>query len=177
MSRWETTSAKTRQLVFMGLLVAIGTLSSHVMAIPVLGAKAFPVQHAINVTAGVLLGPAQSVLVATAIATLRNLLGTGTPLAFPGSMIGALLAGLAYEFTGYPWAACIGEVVGTGFLGALLSYPVAKWLLGKSVAALAYVVPFTLSSALGALIGLFVVVALLQAGVATARSKIGGKQP
>lgn len=174
--RSAETSNRIRDLVLMGLLVAIGTLSSHVMAIPVLGAKAFPVQHGINVIAGVLLGPAQGVLVAAAIAVLRNMLGTGTLLAFPGGMVGALLAGLAYRFTGQVWAACAGEVIGTGVIGALLAYPIARWLLGRSVAAFAYVAPFLLSSTLGAVLGFLVVVALLEAGIEAARpTKIGGK--
>jgi len=154
---------KTRQIAIMGLLTATGTLSSHILAIPVAGAKVFPVQHAVNVISAVTLGPSHAVAVAFGIALLRNFLGTGTLLAFPGSMIGAFVAGRAYRATGAVWWAACGEVFGTGVLGALVSYPIARVLMGKDVAALAYVLPFGTSSMAGALIGSVVLVALRRA--------------
>ncbi|MGE5484736.1 MAG: energy coupling factor transporter S component ThiW [Ignavibacteriales bacterium] len=156
---------KTRDLVLIGLLIGIGTLSAHVLAIPVAGARVFPVQHAINVIAGVLLGPGAGVTIAFTVGLLRNVLGTGTLLAFPGGMVGALLAGYAYRLAKKPWAAALGEVFGTGVLGAMLAYPFARMVLGHSVMALAYVVPFSLSSVTGAVIGLLLLVTLRSAGV------------
>jgi len=157
---------KVRNLVFMGILVAIGTLSAHIAAIPVAGAKVFPVQHAINVVVGVFLGPGQAVLVAFGIGLLRNMIGTGTPLAFPGGMIGAFFAGWLYQLSGKPWMASVGELFGTGLVGALVSYPVAQFILGKPAAALTYVVPFSMSSGVGALLGLGLVVTLQNTEVA-----------
>ncbi|MDP2857331.1 MAG: energy coupling factor transporter S component ThiW [Bacillota bacterium] len=159
---------KVRNLVFMGILVAIGTLSAHIAAIPVAGSKVFPVQHAINVVAGVFLGPGQAVLVAFGTGLLRNMLGTGTPLAFPGGMIGAFFAGLFHQMTGKAWMASAGELLGTGLIGALVSYPIAQFILGKPAAALTYVVPFSMSSAVGALLGLGLVVTLRNTEVARA---------
>jgi energy coupling factor transporter S component ThiW len=157
---------RVRNLVFMGILVAIGTLSAHITAIPVAGAKVFPVQHAINVVTGVFLGPGQAVLVAFGIGLLRNMIGTGTPLAFPGGMIGAFFAGLLYRASGKAWMASAGELFGTGLIGALVSYPIAQYVLGKPAAALTYVVPFSMSSGVGALIGLGLVVTLRNTEVA-----------
>ncbi|MCR3922049.1 MAG: energy coupling factor transporter S component ThiW, partial [Firmicutes bacterium] len=89
---------KIRKLTGMALLIAMGTAAGiFSIPIPLLGAKVAPVQHAINVLAAVLFGPGPAVMVAFLIALLRNLLGTGTILAFPGGMIGALVAGLAYR--------------------------------------------------------------------------------
>ena len=79
----------------------------------------------------------------------RNLLGTGTLLAF-GGMVGALLAGLAYRIFCREYAAAAGEIFGTGILGALLAFPLARYILGHEVMALAYIVPFALSSTTGA---------------------------
>ncbi|MFZ0135063.1 MAG: energy coupling factor transporter S component ThiW [Desulfobacterales bacterium] len=61
--------------------------------IPVGITKCFPAQHMINVLAAVMLGPAYAVGIAFAAAFLRNILGLGTLLAFPGGMIGAVLVG------------------------------------------------------------------------------------
>ncbi|HHV56609.1 MAG TPA: energy coupling factor transporter S component ThiW [Firmicutes bacterium] len=144
----------------MALLVALGTATARVAWFSVGVAKATPVQHAINVMAAVLLGPERAVVVAFLIGLLRNLLGVGSLLAFPGGMVGALLAGTLYRLTGRTWAAPVGELVGTGLLGALLAYPVAKYLLGASGAAFMFVFPFALSSGVGAIVGFAIVSAL-----------------
>ncbi len=156
---------KLRSMLYVALLASVATASSHVASIPVAGARVFPVQHAVNVVSGVILGPSGAVLVAFVAAVLRNLLGTGTLLAFPGGMIGALLAGLVYRKTKTLWLTPLGEIVGTGIFGATLGYPVARFLLGRSVAAFTYVVPFMMSSVAGAVLGALVVVALAQTPV------------
>ncbi|KUK10482.1 MAG: ThiW protein [Clostridia bacterium 41_269] len=140
----------TRKLALMALFVAIGTITAHVIWFPAGPAKAYPMQHAINVLSAVLLGPWEAGLVALVIGILRNLFGLGTIFAFPGGIVGALLAGFMYYIFKKDIAAVIGEVIGTGIIGALLSFPIAKFFLGQEVAAFAFVVPFMVSSAAGA---------------------------
>ena len=89
----------TKKLVFSSMLIAIGTLLGHVIYIPVGVAKCFPIQHTINVISAVLLGPYFAILNAFSISLLRNILGTGSILAFPGSIFGALLASFLYKKT------------------------------------------------------------------------------
>lgn len=144
---------KTRYLTVAALLVAIGTLSAHLIYLPVGGARIFPVQHAINVLAGVLLGPWWAAGTAFAISLLRNLVGTGSLMAFPGSIFGAFLAGLLFQKTHKKVFAALGEVVGTGFIGALVAFPIARFLLGLDVAAFFYVAPFLSSTVGGSIIG------------------------
>ncbi len=48
--------ARTHRLVLMAVLVAIGTATAGTLWFPAGVAKAYPVQHAINVLAAVLLG-------------------------------------------------------------------------------------------------------------------------
>jgi len=142
-----------RKIVAVGLLVALGTVAAP-FSIPVGVAKVYPVQHAINVLAGALLGPGAAVLAAVLTSTLRNLIGTGTLLAFPGSIFGALLAGLAFRLLKRDYFAALGEVLGTGLIGALAAFPLAKWLLGFIGLAYAFIIPFALSSLAGSIIGL-----------------------
>jgi energy coupling factor transporter S component ThiW len=146
----------TRKLTGMALLVAMGAAFG-VFYIPMGAAKVFPVQHAINVIAAVLLGPGPAVLVAFCIAVLRNMLGIGTIMAFPGGMIGAFVAGMVYRMVRRDYAAAIGEVFGTGVLGALAAFPLARFILGRDVLALAFVVPFAISSLGGAILGLITI--------------------
>lgn len=81
-----------------------------------------------------------------AAALIRNVLGLGSLLAFPGSMIGALLCGLAYKACPKLPVAYVGEVFGTGILGGLASYPIAAFVMGNTKAALFTFVPSFLVS-------------------------------
>jgi len=142
---------QVKQLTGIALLVAVGSLTGF-LSMPLLGARLFPIQHAINVLAAVRFGPVAAVTVAFAVAVLRNALGIGTVLAFPGGMFGALIAGVLYRMSGRVPFAVLGEVLGTGVLGALAAFPLARLVLGRDVLAYTYIIPFTLSSAAGALV-------------------------
>ncbi|WP_208590386.1 energy coupling factor transporter S component ThiW [Gracilibacillus suaedae] len=147
---------RTLLLTMMAVFIAIGTIGSQFLWFPTGIAKAYPVQHAVNVMAAVTLGPAPAVIIAFTIGLLRNLLGIGTLLAFPGGMIGALLAGYLYRWTRKKGLASVGEIIGTGVIGALLSVPFAKILMGSSVGALAFLPGFLVSSVTGSIIGLLI---------------------
>lgn len=146
----------TRKLTAMALFVAVGTITAHLIWFPAGPAKAYPMQHAINVLAAVLLGPIEAGVIAIVIGALRNFLGLGTIFAFPGGLFGALTAGLLYRLFRKDAAAVFGEIIGTGIIGALVSFPIAKFLLGQEAAAFAFVVPFTISSMAGAILAFIV---------------------
>jgi len=141
-----------RHLALAGMLAALATLSAHLIWFPAGVARAFPVQHAVNVVAGVLLGPWTATAIALVVGILRNALGLGTPLAFPGGMIGAFLAGWAYRRFRTYGAAIAGEVIGTGILGALASVPVAHLVMGRAVGVLAFVPGFLVSTVSGSIL-------------------------
>ena len=148
----EATRARTKKIVLCGIFIAIATILGS-FSIPVPGgAKAAPVQHLINVISAVVLGPIYGIACAFTSSLLRNILGVGSLLAFPGSMVGVLLAGLAYKKFNKIEFAVIGEVIGTGIIGALLAYPVTALIIGKEVALFVYIVPFTISSVVGSII-------------------------
>ncbi len=147
---------KTKKLVFSAMLAAMGILTGSVIYIPVGVSKCFPVQHAINVICAVFLGPVYALITSFCIALTRNLLGTGSIMAFPGSMAGAFLASIVYKQTKSYFGAAAGEIVGTGIIGALIAAPLSRLLMGSEAGALLYVVPFLLSSTSGAVIGLLI---------------------
>ncbi|MCL6522404.1 MAG: energy coupling factor transporter S component ThiW [Firmicutes bacterium] len=158
----------------MALMTALGTLLSQFLVIPVGPAKVQPVQALVNVVGAVLYGPWGAFWVAAAISTLRNLLGVGTPLAYPGSLFGALLAGFAWRRTRNLPLTGLGELVGTGLIGALAGYPLALLVMHKPVGALALVAAFTPSSAAGVLVGLLVTGLLRRAGLLAGRPAPAG---
>ena len=131
-----------KKLVTSGMMVAL-TVALSGLYIPVGASKCFPIQHMMNVLAAVLLGPGWGVGIAFASSLIRNLMGTGSLLAFPGSMVGALCCGLVYQKTKKYIPTFIAEVFGTGVLGGMLAYPVALFT---------YVIPFLVSTAGGTLI-------------------------
>ena len=155
-----------KKIALSGLLCAVAVVGS-MISFPVFGSQCAPVQHMVNVICAVFLGPAYGVGVAFAASLLRNLFGLGTLMAFPGSMIGALLCGLIYwKFKNLP-ATLFGEVFGTGVLGGLCAYPVAIWFMGKSVADIAfyaYIVPFLISTVVGTAIAGALVFSLQKTG-------------
>lgn len=140
----------TKKIVLSGILIAIATVLG-TFSIPILGAKASPIQHFVNVIAGVSLGPIYGVACAFISALIRNILATGSILAFPGSMVGVFFAGILYKKFKKIEFAVIGEVIGTGIIGAMLAYPLAAFVLGKEVALFVYIVPFSISAILGSI--------------------------
>ena len=152
----------TKKLALADVLCAVAVVGS-MFSFPVFGSKCAPVQHMVNVLCAVLLGPWYGVAVAFVASLLRNLLGLGSLMAFPGSMCGALLCGILYHKTKNLLATLCGEVFGTGIIGGLLAWPVAVFLMGKAagdIAFYAYIVPFLVSTVGGSIIAGVVLIAL-----------------
>ena len=155
--------SSVKKLAVAAILVAVAVVGS-MFSFPVLASRCSPVQHMVNILCAVLLGPWYGFAAAFLASLLRNLLGLGTLLAFPGSMVGALLCGLMYHKTRSLLATCGAEVFGTGVLGGLAAWPVAVFLLGKTAAVYAYIGPFLVSTAGGAIIAGAVLFALKRSG-------------
>lgn len=138
-------SETVKKTVISGMMVALIIILSG-FYIPIGASKCFPVQHMMNVLAAVILGPWWGVGIAFVASLIRNMMGTGTLLAFPGSMVGALCCGLMYQATKKLVPTYFSEIIGTGVLGGLLAYPVAAYVMGKEAALFAYVLPFLVST-------------------------------
>lgn len=149
-----------RKLTLMALLVAIAVAGSTFVSIPTGVARAYPIQHAINVISAIFLGPVPTVMIALMTAIIRIITGTGSLLAIPGSVIGALLAALAFKYSNKMWLASVGEIVGTGIIASFVAVPYAKLLMGTSVAALFFLPAFLMSSVIGAVLGCVIAISL-----------------
>lgn len=158
-------SQNIKKLALTAIFAALAVVGS-VFSVPVFGSKCAPVQHLVNIMCAVFLGPWYGLACAFIAALIRNLLGLGTLLAFPGSMCGALLSGLMYKLFRRLPAAYIGEVVGTGIIGGMLAYPIASLIMGNPNAALfTFVVPFLISTVGGTIIAVFICGAMAKAGI------------
>ncbi|MBR2490089.1 MAG: energy coupling factor transporter S component ThiW [Ruminiclostridium sp.] len=159
--------ANTKKLAIAGVFCAVAVVGS-LFSFPVLGSKCAPVQHMVNILCGVLLGPGYAVGTAFGAALIRNLLGLGSLMAFPGSMFGALVCGVVYAKTRSIPGALLGEVFGTAVLGGLCAYPVAILFMGQKAADLAfyaYIIPFLISTAAGAVLSAVLICSLKRSGV------------
>ena len=150
------------KLALAGVLCAVSVVGS-MFSFPVFGSKCAPVQHMVNILCAVLLGPWWGVGVAFVASLLRNLLGLGSLMAFPGSMCGALLCGVVF----WKWKKLIptlvAEVFGTGVIGRLLAYPVGILFMNVdagSVAFTAYIIPFLISTVAGSVLAGVLIFAL-----------------
>ncbi len=148
-----------RNLVLAGILIAVCVVCSP-LSIPVGASKCFPVQHLVNILAAVVLGPFYGAAMAFITSCIRIAIGTGTLLAFPGSMLGALICGLVYKHSRNIPLTCIGELFGTSVVGGLAAYPIAVYLMSKQAALFAYILPFFISSAGGTVIAAMLLFAL-----------------
>lgn len=168
-----------QKLTTAALLCAVAVVGSLVV-VPVFGSKCAPVQHMVNVLCAVLLGPWYGVGVAFAASLIRNLFGLGSLMAFPGSMFGALLCGIAYWKIRKIFPTLLAEVFGTAVLGGLCAYPVAILLMGKEAGEIgfyAYVIPFLISSAAGAILSGMLVYSLRRMKVLSAmQARLNGKR-
>lgn len=146
-----------KKLVLTALLAAIAVVGS-MLSFPVFGSKCAPVQHIVNVFCAVFVGPWWGLACAFVASLIRNLMGLGTLLAFPGSMCGVLLASLLYKYGKKLPLAYIGEIFGTSVIGGMLAFPIARLIMNNSAAALfTFVVPFLISTAAGTIIAAVII--------------------
>ena len=156
-------NTKTRKLIFTAVLAAIGYVLTPIFRIP---GWAAPMQHLINVTGVVLLGPAYG-FACSALLTAMKLILMGEDLfSIPGGLIGAFLAGVMYKKFGKRWAAAIGEIFGTGILGAMCSYPLSAFYYGNAgVSLFTYIPAFMISTCFGTLCAVILLNFMRKAGV------------
>ena len=154
-----------KKLTLTAIFAAISVVGS-MFSFPVFGSKCAPVQHLVNVLCAVTVGPWWGLAQAFTASLIRNIAGLGTVLAFPGSMCGVLFAGLLYKALKKLPLAYAGEVIGTGLIGGMLAFPIAKFIMGNGAAAIfTFVVPFLISTCGGTIIAIIITIPLKQTGV------------
>lgn len=142
-----TENKKLIKLIFMAMMIAIGVVIS-----PILRVEGMcPMAHLINVTCAVFIGPFPSLVCAALIGIIRMIFMGIPPLALTGAIFGAFFSGLFYRLSkGKIFFAVLGEIFGTGIIGAIISYPVMTYIWGRDGLTWFFYVP---SFVAGTLIG------------------------
>ncbi|MDY6346257.1 MAG: energy coupling factor transporter S component ThiW [Succiniclasticum sp.] len=172
MTAAQRSDARVYRLVVMAMLIGLGVVIS-----PILRVEGMcPMAHLINITGAVLLGPWYSFVIAAIIGILRMTLMGIPPLALTGAVFGATLSGILYRLSGGRlWTAVVGEIIGTGLIGAMASYPVMTLLYGRTGLTWMFYVPsFIMGTLIGGTIAFFLLSALRRRGTLRAiQHKLG----
>ncbi len=121
-------SKKLLKSVMLSMLVALGVVISPILRIEGM----CPMAHFINIICSVFLGPWYSLSCAVLIGIIRMSIMGIPPIALTGAVFGAFLSGALYRLSkGRLFMAVLGEIIGTGIIGALASYPVMSFIWGK----------------------------------------------
>ncbi|HIW38377.1 MAG TPA: energy coupling factor transporter S component ThiW [Candidatus Jeotgalicoccus stercoravium] len=154
----------TKNMSLTAVLVALNVVLGTFISIPLGVIRAAPMQHLINVLGAVLTGP-WVIVQALISSTIRILMGTGTVFSYPGSVIGAALAYVLYHYSKKLPLAAVGEVIGTGVIGALSIYPLMLILDLDTNIYMVMALAFLVSSILGASVSYFILLQLEKRGL------------
>lgn len=169
-----TENKKLIRLIFMAMMIAIGVVIS-----PILRVEGMcPTAHLINVTCSVFLGPFPSLICASLIGIIRMIFMGIPPLALTGAIFGAFFSGLFYRISkGKILFAVLGEIFGTGIIGAIASYPVMTFIWGRDGLTWFFYVPsFIAGTLIGGSIAFILLKQLNQIGQLNKIQKLLGSQ-
>lgn len=118
---------RVHRLTVLAIMVALDVLLTPLFRIE---GMAF-MSSVVNIIAGTFMTPLYAATMALIVAVIRILTQAGVasvaPLAILGAVPGAVLAAYFYRLTKKPIMSWVGEFLGTGIIGSILSAPVMNW--------------------------------------------------
>ncbi|QXE18578.1 energy coupling factor transporter S component ThiW [Clostridium sp. 001] len=156
-------NSKLLKKLMLAMMVAMGVVISPILRIEGM----CPMSSVINITCAVFFGPWYALLCAVCIGIIRMFLMGIPPLALTGAVFGAFLAGLLYRISKNTLIfAVLGEVIGTGIIGAIVSSPIMTYFWGKKGLSLMFYIPlFFTATIIGGIIAFIFLGALSKNGM------------
>lgn len=118
---------KIHRLTILALMIALDVFLTPIFRIE---GMAF-MSSVVNVVAGVFMSPIYAMGMALITAGIRIVTQAGVatvaPLAILGAVPGAVLASFLYRLSGRDIFSWIGEFIGTGLIGSIVSAPIMVW--------------------------------------------------
>ena len=162
------------RMIVLAFLIALGVVIS-----PILRVEGMcPMAHFINITCAVLMGPMDAFLCALLIGVIRMMFLGIPPPALTRAVFVTALSGILFKVSkGKIWAAVIGEIIGTGIIGAIISYPIMALFWGRTgLTWLFYVPSFIAGTLIGGSIAFGFLIAIRKSGVlANMQRKLGSE--
>ncbi len=156
----QTKTRSTRKMVLTAMLACLAFVLNTFVYFPAMA----PFQHFVDVLAAVLLGPWYGCAAAFLCGCMRMLSGR-TIQAITGAIFGPILGGLLWRKTRNIYLVFVGEIIGTGFCGAMASYPLMKLFYGLDAQSPFYYIPFyTPSAVVGGAMGVAILLILKRTG-------------
>ncbi len=151
----------TRKVVLTGMFACLAFVLNTFVYFPAMA----PFQHFVDVLAAVFIGPFYGFISALLCGLMRMASGR-TIQAVTGAVFGPVIGGILYKKTGNIYLVWLGEVIGTGFCGAMASYPLMKLFYGLDAQSPFYYIPFYIPAAVvGASMGIMVLLLLKKNGL------------
>lgn len=151
----------TKKLVMTGMLACLAFVLNTFVYFPAMA----PFQHFVDVLAAVFIGPVYGCISALLCGLMRMACGR-TIQAVTGAVFGPVIGGILYKKTGNIYLVWLGEVIGTGFCGAMASYPLMKLFYGLDAQSPFYYIPFYIpAAAVGASMGVMVLLLMKKNGL------------
>ncbi|MCT4381707.1 energy coupling factor transporter S component ThiW [Leuconostoc suionicum] len=153
-------NVKLTKIMVVTIMIALDIVLSPIFRIEGMA----PMSSVMNIIAGVILGPVYAVVMAVVTGIIRILMLGIPPLALTGSIFGAFGAGILYKYGRNMYWSMLGEFLGTGIVGSLISVPVMVWFTGQqqNLYWFVYTPRFVGATIIGSVIAYFVLVNLLK---------------
>ena len=119
---------QVHKLTILSMMIALDVVLTPIFRIEGMA----PMSSVVNILAGILMGPVYALVMATVTAFIRMSTQGIPPLALTGATFGALLAGLFYKYGRKFHYSALGEILGTGIIGSIVSYPVMVLFTGSA---------------------------------------------
>ncbi|WP_273477925.1 energy coupling factor transporter S component ThiW [Ignavigranum ruoffiae] len=120
------TNQRLTKHLFLAIMIALDVILSPILRIEGMA----PMSSVMNILAASLMGGPYTLLMALLCGIIRMVLLGIPPLALTGAVFGAYLAGTLFQRHQHILWTALGEIIGTGLIGSLLSYPVMVWFTG-----------------------------------------------
>lgn len=119
---------QVHKLTILSMMIALDVVLTPIFRIEGMA----PMSSVVNILAGIMMGPVYALAMATVTAFIRMTTQGIPPLALTGATFGALLAGLFYKYGRKFYFSALGEILGTGIIGSIVSYPVMVLFTGSA---------------------------------------------
>lgn len=150
----------TKKMVLTAMLACLAFVLNTFVYFPAMA----PFQHMVNVLATAFLGPWYACLSAFICGVMRMMSGR-TIQAIVGAVFGPIIGGLLYKKTKNLYLIAVGEIIGTGIVGAIAVYPLMCLFYNLEEVNWYYYVPFyTPSAIVGAVMGIAILLILKKSG-------------